>query len=598
MREHSYEPLTPYPGRNNLPWTSRHVLCGRTVAPPYTNIRAGFGGCKRCGRAEGAARRQMPTADAEALMRAAGLEPLVPYLGAMVPWPSRHVACGREISPTLANIQRGQGGCVACGRATGGLTRRRPQEDAVERMRAAGLEPWESYPGVHAPWRCTHLPCGQAVTTTLGSVLRGSEGCKDCKDCGNVRSGLKRRVAGATVSEQEESASLSRRAASGSIAAEQVARAAGVTPVEPYPGLVRLPWRGRHDACGREVSPTLTMLRAGRHGCQPCAWNHNGAALRHDAQEAAEWMQQAGLEPQVPYPGSVDAPWRCRHLACGREVTPTLASVRSGSSGCRFCGRERAAHLQRTPAEIAHQLAAQAGLEPLEPYPGGAFRPWRVRHAACGAETTVLVSKLQQGQGGCNGCGSLKAGQARRAAKADEAVAVMRQAGLEPFVEYPGALAPWAAVHLACGRTVTPTLSNVRQRITRNVCRYCADRGFGYTKPALVYVITDGIAHKVGVTGLSTMRLRIHRSLGWHVYRTLPFQTGDAALAAERAVLTELRTGRGLQPKYSTEQMPQRGETETVDADEIDLPDLWQLVLDAARALSGEACPLAGTELD
>lgn len=361
---------------------------------------------------------------------------------------------------------------------------------------------------------------------------------------------------------------------------------------EPYPGLVRLPWRGRHDVCGREVSPSLTMLRAGRPGCANCVWATNGQALRHDPQQAAEWMQQARLEPLEPHPGSVNAPWRCRHVPCSREVTPTLASVPRGGGGCRACGREQAARQQSTLESVALALAEAAGLEPLEPYPGGAFRPWRVRHTNCGGETSVLVSKLQQGQGGCYDCGSWMAGRSRRQAKAPEAVALMRQAGLEPLVEYPGALTPWPAVHLACGRTVSPTLSNVRQRVARNVCRYCAERGFGYHKPALVYLISDGVAHKVGVTGAGTSRLAVHRSLGWQVYRTVSLPTGDAALAVEQAVLCELRTVRGLRQHYNAEQMPQRGETETVDADEIDLPDPWQLITAAvARRVEDEPPP-------
>lgn len=42
---------------------------------------------------------------------------------------------------------------------------------------------------------------------------------------------------------------------------------------------------------------------------------------RKDPRQAEEIMRAAGLEPLEPYRGS-SAPWRCRHTACGREVTP------------------------------------------------------------------------------------------------------------------------------------------------------------------------------------------------------------------------------------------------------------------------------------
>jgi DNA-directed RNA polymerase subunit RPC12/RpoP len=56
--------------------------------------------------------------EAEAQMRAAGLEPLAPYPGILKPWRCRCATCGREVNPPLASIRHRGGGCRYCaGRA-------------------------------------------------------------------------------------------------------------------------------------------------------------------------------------------------------------------------------------------------------------------------------------------------------------------------------------------------------------------------------------------------------------------------------------------------------------------------------------------------
>ena len=47
-------------------------------------------------------------------MRAAGLEPLVPYPGARKPWPARCLTCGEQGQPQLGSIRQGQSGCRTC----------------------------------------------------------------------------------------------------------------------------------------------------------------------------------------------------------------------------------------------------------------------------------------------------------------------------------------------------------------------------------------------------------------------------------------------------------------------------------------------------
>lgn len=48
-------------------------------------------------------------------------------------------------------------------------------------------------------------------------------------------------------------------------------------------------------------------------------------------------MLASGAQPLEPYPGSF-VPWRCRCLACGKEITPLHHNVRhQGSRPCTHC---------------------------------------------------------------------------------------------------------------------------------------------------------------------------------------------------------------------------------------------------------------------
>jgi hypothetical protein len=149
MIEHGLEPLEPYPGAGRQ-WRCRCLRCGAEVAPRYSNIQQGWGGCPACRRAASSARQRGPKADAIEVLRAAGLEPLEPYQGVMMPWQSQCRTCGNQVTPLLNNIKKGQRGCKWCaGRAID------PAEAAAV-MRAAGLEPLpRGPPGATAVARST-----------------------------------------------------------------------------------------------------------------------------------------------------------------------------------------------------------------------------------------------------------------------------------------------------------------------------------------------------------------------------------------------------------------------------------------------------------
>lgn len=143
MIEHGLEPLEQYPGAGKQ-WRCRCLTCGNEVRPRYTNIKQSWGGCGRCGRRAQSRTQRGPEARAIADFLAVGLEPLEPYMSVMTPWRSQCRNCGREVSPLLNNIRKGQGACRWCsGKAV-------DAEDAVAVMRAESLEPLVAYPDLRA----------------------------------------------------------------------------------------------------------------------------------------------------------------------------------------------------------------------------------------------------------------------------------------------------------------------------------------------------------------------------------------------------------------------------------------------------------------
>lgn len=180
-------------------------------------------------------------------------------------------------------------------------------------------------------------------------------------------------------------------------------------------------------------------------------------------------MVAAGVEPLAPYPGAREL-WPCRCTSCGRDVTPRYDAVKRGiSSGCRWCAVGRRATTRRQGSkEAALVLAAERGLEPLDPYPG-ATAPWRCRCLRCGAEASPTYHNLKV-SGGCRACGIVVRATKQRG-PADVAVADLAAAGFDPLEEFPGVMNPWRCQCRTCGKTVSKTMNDIRSG--RPGCRWC-----------------------------------------------------------------------------------------------------------------------------
>ena len=414
-----------------------------------------------------------------------------------------------------------------------GVTRRLTDEETVPVMEAAGLEPLEPYPGADVPWRCRCRSCGSDVAPRYNGVRQG----RGCQVCGKARRGVTRREGN-----EEEATAL--------------VIAAGLTPLVPYPGS-RTPWLCRCDSCGREVTPQHSSIKQGRGGCGYCV------GRRLDPQEAVRIMKAAGLTPLEPYSGKAASAWRCQCDECEREVFPWYSSVQQGNGGCVWC-----AQLKVDP-QLAVQLMQDAGLKPLEPYPGSS-KPWRCLCGICGNETSPAYGGVQQGHG-CRYCGQERANSAKRLSQ-DEVTQDMLDAGFTPLEPYQGSGRPWHCRCVHCGQDSFPWHSAVRSQGTK--CRYCFKHGFEKDKLGLLYVVEhlELNAVKVGIMGLETRRsdrLGLHEVNGWKIVKVWEFDKGFEASFVEDSVLRWWREDKQIPQALTKDQMPQRGETETASLSSV-----------------------------
>lgn len=180
-------------------------------------------------------------------------------------------------------------------------------------------------------------------------------------------------------------------------------------------------------------------------------------ARRIEAADAVEAMLARGTRPVEQFPGT-QHPWRSVCLTCGEESSPRYNDVvNKGTGPCnRSCrSRKIAQKLSRDAAEAAMVMRSH-GWEPLEEYPG-AGKQWLSRCAACGVIKLKMLSHVQEGRGGCTSCMGLDVTE-------ESARDLMVAAGLEPLVEYPGALRPWLCRCQDCGHIGSPCYSKVKMR--------------------------------------------------------------------------------------------------------------------------------------
>ena len=284
------KPLEPYSGDSKKPWRSIHILCGNQVSPTYNIIqRQESIGCHFCSD------QFIDPEEAFKFFISKDLQPLVPYPGTASPWKSIHLVCGEVIQPRYSHIKVGRVGCPVC---SGKLPI--TQERAFSFFRSNGLEPQEKFKGPHHPWKSIHTVCGRKVSPRWAAIQQGQGGCAYCSgnkvDMKEVRTLLKK---------------------------------LDLKPLEPYPG-TKLPWKCIHIPCGREVKPRYNGLSRGQGGCEFCGKNMVSEEI------AYELLKKNKYKPLMEFPGGSN-PWNCIHEVCGTQVEVRASYLRKGAVGCSFC---------------------------------------------------------------------------------------------------------------------------------------------------------------------------------------------------------------------------------------------------------------------
>lgn len=178
-----------------------------------------------------------------------------------------------------------------------------------------------------------------------------------------------------------------------------------------------------------------------------------------DGDQAAVEAKDFDLEPLESYSGPSGL-WRCRHLACGRDVEIRLSNLRRGLRACPYCSPSPGGR-RRWPADEAEAIMRAADLKPLEPYAGRRDMAWRCRCNGCERVTSPSLGGILAGQGGCRHCADVRSAAGRRT-DPDIAVAAMRAAGLEPLELYATSVTAWRCRCTTCGNEVSPILMKIR----------------------------------------------------------------------------------------------------------------------------------------
>ena len=258
-------------------------------------------------------------------------------------------------------------------------------------------------------------------------------------------------------------------------------------------------------------------------------------------------MIELGLVfPQVPFPGA-HRPWKCVCSSCGETVNPRLSGIRMGRRGCRACAIRAASESRRLDEDTARGIFQAAGAEPVlgVPYPG-ALKPWPSICSKCGSRIQPRLANIQTGHSPCIHCSNSEKGERQRIPDAEARLEMRQRGNAEAKEPYPGAHQPWRCRCLKCNHDITPRLVSIRQG--QGACKYCAEKGFDFDRPAVVYLaVLDGPAEeggpivKIGIAGRSTGRIRTHERRGWRMVSVTPVRTGQDAYSLEQAVIRAWR---------------------------------------------------------
>lgn len=422
-------------------------------------------------------------------------------------------------------------------------------------MLKAGLKPLEPYTGNNTKWKCLHVACGQVVFPLYSSVKRGQGGCYEC---GRRKSEAKRRI--------PEKKAI------------EIMLKAGMKPLEPYTNALAR-WKCQCLTCGYIGYPALNMVNYGQGGCYKCGHIKKGLVFRIREKEAKNRLRKQKLQFVGKYKWvSKKDDFKIRCLICNQvsETNWDTLSKKNRNIGCQTCSRS-AAKSKQVSEKMHKELLLEHNLEAMGKYTGNKDLII-VKCMICMKKKKVRRSFLLQRKNkmqGCMSCSGAKIADPKKIAR------IMKKAKLNPLVPYSGGHKRWKCECLKCGEIVYPEFNSILQG--QGGCIYCAEIGFDYKKPALVYIISHHQMNsiKIGITNGDSKpdRLKQFQQYGWEIHKKYNFSKGISAFKVEKEVFNWIRNDLNLTQHLSIEQMPRtRGETETVSADSITVLEIQKKV--------------------
>lgn len=427
MRMAGLKPLEPYPGRVNLPWITKCMVCG-IVMPRKLNRVASGRGCPSC-----KGKLQDPE-KATKIMRAAGLIPLEDYQGADVPWLCKCIKCEESVSISRNKVQGGRR-CKYCNGSEISPLK------ALETARNAGFEPQEPFLGVAKPWKCKCLTCGITLSMRF-AVLRNQGKCTNCTHREIFR----------TMTQ------------------------AKLKPLEPYQKSDAI-WNCECLSCGTSVPISYTSVKRGSR-CKSCM---EADTLKNKILKAEERLVELGFR-RVKSPKDSDSSWLYECLECAENIEIPLLKLISNKVKCPTC-RYASRRLKSLDAQ-QKVLDIFPGIKFLEKYPGS--RTYWNLECGKGHKLYTTYSSLTSPNRKilCKECATpeLSEESIRKQIQA-------KFPGMEFLEPYPGSRGKLWKMLCPRGHTVSKKVSSLLHPNTKYPCNSseCHRRGFDNDAPATLY---------------------------------------------------------------------------------------------------------------
>jgi hypothetical protein len=172
-----FQLISPY--RNNAEDLEILCLqCGTRTRRAWKRFRNGQRACRTCEPLP-PSRPRVPDEVVRAEFMNHGLRVTGTYEGCDVPLAAVCIECDTPVSPTLANLRTGQGGCKTCASKRLAEEFRTPLDTINALCDARDLDFIGPYINAHTPTRCVCRRCGKERRPKPNALLRAG-GCKPC----------------------------------------------------------------------------------------------------------------------------------------------------------------------------------------------------------------------------------------------------------------------------------------------------------------------------------------------------------------------------------------------------------------------------------